>query len=47
MDELYDLQEDPYELANVIDAPRTQDVRAELDRELGRLLLETEAPGRP
>jgi N-acetylglucosamine-6-sulfatase len=47
MDELYDLQADPYEMANVIDAPRTQAVRDELSAELGRLLRETAAPGNP
>ena len=47
MDELYDLQADPYEMANVFDAPRTQAVRDELRAELARLLRETAAPGSP
>jgi N-acetylglucosamine-6-sulfatase len=47
MDELYDLQADPYEMTNVIDAPRTQAVRDELRTELARLLRETTLPGSP
>ncbi len=38
--ELYDLQEDPFELKNLIDDPAMSDVVAELDEELSRLVLE-------
>jgi N-acetylglucosamine-6-sulfatase len=38
--ELYDLQEDPFELKNLIDDPAMSDVVAELDEELGKLVLE-------
>ena len=41
MDELYDLKADPYELQNRIADPSMQSVRAELQRELDRLLRET------
>ena len=34
MDELYDLQNDPYEMENVIDHPSSQTVRMQLDAEL-------------
>jgi N-acetylglucosamine-6-sulfatase len=38
--ELYDLQEDPFELRNRIDDPAMQDVAVELQGELSRLVLE-------
>jgi N-acetylglucosamine-6-sulfatase len=38
--ELYDLQEDPYELRNLIDDPALSDVVEELEEELSRLVLE-------
>jgi len=38
--ELYDLQEDPFELKNLIDDPAMSDVVAELNVELGKLVLE-------
>ncbi len=38
--ELYDLQEDPFELKNLIDDPAMSDVVAELEVELSRLVLE-------
>jgi arylsulfatase A-like enzyme len=40
VDELYDLDADPYELANVIDDPRYAAVNGELRAELGRLVAE-------
>ena len=41
MDELYDLDADPYELRNVIGDPRYASVLAEMQGELNRLLEET------
>ncbi|MDH4072846.1 MAG: sulfatase-like hydrolase/transferase, partial [Gammaproteobacteria bacterium] len=41
MDELYDLDADPYELRNVIGDPRYTSVLAEMQGELNRLLEET------
>ena len=38
--ELYDLQEDPYELHNLVDDPSMQDVLAEMDAELSKQVLE-------
>ena len=40
VDELYDLDADPYELANVIDDPRYAAVKGELKAELARLVAE-------
>lgn len=40
LDELYDLQEDPYELANVINRARYGEVREQLRAELRRLIPE-------
>jgi N-acetylglucosamine-6-sulfatase len=41
MDELYDLQTDPYEMKNLVREPGTQRVLGELKAELERLLRET------
>lgn len=41
MDELYDLQADPYEMSNIIDSPEATDVLEEMQAELARLLEET------
>jgi arylsulfatase A-like enzyme len=41
MDELYDLQADPYEMRNLIEEPRMQNVRAEMSTELRRLREES------
>ena len=40
LDELYDLENDPYEMRNLVHEPRLADVRNDLRAELGRLLLE-------
>lgn len=40
LDELYDLEDDPYERRNLIDEPSVARVRRELRAELGRLVLE-------
>jgi arylsulfatase A-like enzyme len=40
LDELYDLEKDPYELANVIRRPAYRAVRDKLQRELRRLAVE-------
>ncbi len=37
--ELYDLQQDPYEMRNIIDEPDMESVKAELRRELARAAL--------
>jgi N-acetylglucosamine-6-sulfatase len=41
MDELYDLEADPYETTNLIDDPGSQELLAEMRAELARLLEET------
>jgi N-acetylglucosamine-6-sulfatase len=41
MDELYDLDADPYEMANRIDDPRARGALADMKARLGRLLAET------
>jgi arylsulfatase A-like enzyme len=41
VDELYDLDADPYELANLIGDPRYAKVERELRAELGRLVAES------
>jgi arylsulfatase A-like enzyme len=41
VDELYDLERDPYEMANVIDDPRYAAVRKDLVKELRRLVAES------
>jgi N-acetylglucosamine-6-sulfatase len=41
MDELYDLERDPYELENIIDSPEAQDTLGFMKSELGRLLDST------
>ncbi len=46
MDELYDLDADPYELHNLIDEEGAEQAKAELVAELDRLLRETGAPAR-
>jgi N-acetylglucosamine-6-sulfatase len=40
-DELYDLQNDPYELKNIINDPAAADARAKMQNELHQLLAET------
>jgi N-acetylglucosamine-6-sulfatase len=40
LDELYDLDRDPYEVANVINRPAYRTVREKLRRELRRLAVE-------
>ena len=46
MDELYDLEADPYELANLAKDPGTRRVRDYLRDELSRLLRQSAAPPR-
>ncbi len=46
MDELYDLEEDPYEVRNLIDEPGAQAEKAELVAELDKLLSATGAAPR-
>jgi arylsulfatase A-like enzyme len=41
LDELYDLEKDPWELKNLISSRAYAPVRARLERELARLLPET------
>ena len=41
MDELYDLETDPYELTNVIDDPEYAEVHQQMRAELQRLLDST------
>jgi N-acetylglucosamine-6-sulfatase len=41
MDELYDLQTDPYEMRNLIDDPGAKKARQDCETELQRLLRET------
>ena len=40
LDELYDLDRDPYEISNVINRPAYRSVRERLRRELRRLVVE-------
>jgi arylsulfatase A-like enzyme len=40
LDELYDLEKDPYELTNVIGRPAARALRDKLRRELRRLVVE-------
>jgi N-acetylglucosamine-6-sulfatase len=47
MDELYDLESDPYETDNRVDDPALTTVRADLRRELGRLVLDAMGLGGP
>ncbi len=42
MDELYDLEADPYELENLVSQPGRSDLLAELKAELSRLLAATQ-----
>jgi N-acetylglucosamine-6-sulfatase len=44
MDELYDLETDPYEQTNIIDRPDAREVRQQMQAELLRLLEHTGAP---
>jgi len=44
-EELYDLQEDPYELQNLADKPEQAEVRARLAKRLTRWILETRDTG--
>ena len=46
MDELYDLDTDPYEIRNVFEDSNLDGTKAELAAELDRLLRETDAPRR-
>ncbi|NIM48009.1 MAG: sulfatase-like hydrolase/transferase [Gemmatimonadales bacterium] len=39
LDELYDLESDPYEMRNLVDSARFREVRRDLRAELGRLVL--------
>ena len=41
LDELYDLESDPYELRNLAERPASAELKARLRRELGRLVLES------
>ena len=45
MDELYDLETDPFELRNLIDDAEAQSVLEEMQQELEVLLAQTGAPG--
>jgi len=45
MDELYDLTQDPYEMANLFSVPDAQALLADMRAELERHLVETEDPG--
>jgi len=40
-DELYDLKSDPYEMKNLVNDPATKETRQTLDRDLSRMLKET------
>jgi N-acetylglucosamine-6-sulfatase len=44
MDELYDLEKDPYEEANLVDRPDTRDTLQQMQGELRRLIEETKYP---
>jgi N-acetylglucosamine-6-sulfatase len=41
IDELYDLEKDPYEMNNLINSPEHQSVKADMEKELQRLKTET------
>jgi arylsulfatase A-like enzyme len=41
LDELYDLEADPYELRNLVDDPASAEIKAGLKRDLARLVLES------
>ena len=45
LDELYDLEADPFEMENLVDDPTASELRAELREELGRLVLEAMSLG--
>ena len=44
MNELYDLEADPYEEHNLIDSPDARTLLASMQAELQRLLQDTKAP---
>lgn len=46
MDELYDLNRDPYEMRNLAGSPRANDMVEVMKIELGRLMDSTDAPQR-
>jgi N-acetylglucosamine-6-sulfatase len=47
MNELYDLQQDPFELTNLMDSPAATGLRQQMEAELGRLLAPTSTAERP
>jgi arylsulfatase A-like enzyme len=47
MNELYDLQQDPFELKNLVDSPSAAGLRQQMETELGRLLAPTSTADRP
>ncbi len=47
MNELYDLQQDPFELANLMGSPAAAELRQTMETELARVLGPSPQPGRP
>ncbi len=47
MNELYDLQQDPFELTNLMDSPAATGLRQQMETELARLLAPTSTADRP